>query len=81
MRREKGSAKLPCCLDDDRVGQLLVKVVPRVLDGDNTASLNVRNHRDFLTAVAAQREQKAFISSSSVSIWRMTLFLALYCIC
>lgn len=81
MRREKGSAKLPCCLDDDRVGQLLVKVVPRVLDGDNTASLDVRNHRDLLTAVTAQREQKSVHLLIIGVDLADDVFLALYCIC
>ena len=81
MRREKGSAKLPCCLDDDRVGQLLVKVVPRVLDGDNTASLNVRNHCDFLPALAAQREQKSVHLLIVGVDLADDVFLTLYCIC
>ena len=58
MYLEKGSTKLPCRLEDDRIGELLVKVVSRVLHSNDTAAFDVWNHRDFLPTLAAQREQK-----------------------
>ena len=42
----------------DGLGQLLVDVVAAILDGHGAAASAVGNHRDRLTAVAAQREQK-----------------------
>ena len=58
MCLEKGSTRLPRCLDDDRVGQLLIEVVPCVFDRNDAAASDVRDHRDLLATVAAQRKQE-----------------------
>lgn len=44
--------------DHDRLSQLIIDVVPAVLDRHRAAALSAGNYRDRFTAVAAQREQK-----------------------
>ena len=44
--------------DYDRLGKLLVDIIPSVLYGDNAAALEVRDNGDRLAAVAAQGEEE-----------------------
>ena len=77
----KGQQTLPRRLEDDRIGQLPVEVIPRILDGHDAASPDVGDHRDLLPAVAAQREQKG-VHLLVICVDLMDdIFLSLYCIC
>lgn len=58
---KKQSADVPCRAyysDNDRFRQLVIDVVPAVLDGDYAAAFQMRNNGDRFAAVAAEGKQE-----------------------